>query len=318
MSLHPVISAKRMTLLQAQDHEVESIVGETADRDSLKTASRTQLVEHYTLIEAPRAWRGLDLRELWSYRDLLIILALRDIKARYRQTRLGIAWAVFQPLSLMLVFTVFFSLLGTKPTSTGIPYALSLFCALLPWQFFASVLLQSSDSLAANQALLSKVYCPRLIFPLVPAIAASVDFAIGFVVLMGMFLYFGTLPVWTVIALPALLLLAAATALGIGLWVSALSVRHRDLRFTMPVLVQVWFYVSPVIYDANTLIPPQWIWLYSLNPMVGVIEGFRWAMLGSRGAPVEAITISLASVAALLVSGLYFFRSVEQTVADSL
>jgi lipopolysaccharide transport system permease protein len=266
------------------------------------------------VIAPARGWVPIRLRELWEYRELLYFLVWREVKIRYKQTVLGVAWAVIQPVFTMIVFTVVFSHFGKLP-SDGLPYPVFAFCALLPWQLFAFALSESSNSVVANQRLITKVYFPRLIMPMAAVCVGLVDFCVSFCVLIGLLCYYGIVPgaaVWTV---PLWALLAVVTALGVGLWMSALNVKYRDVRYTLPFLTQIWMFATPVAYSMS-LVPPTWRPFYALNPMVGVVEGFRWALLGQAGSPGLSVGISLAVVGTLLVSGLFYFRRMERTFAD--
>jgi len=267
-----------------------------------------------TYIKPAKGWLSIDFKELWRYRELIYFLTWRDIKVRYKQAVLGIAWAILQPLMTMVIFTVIFgNLLGTP--SEGIPYPLFSLTALLPWQLFASALQRSSTSLVGNANLLTKIYFPRLAIPLASIFAALVDFLISFVVLIGVMVYYRYMPGWNALWVPLLVLLALLTALAVGLWLSALNVQYRDIQQIVPFLIQVWMYASPIVYPIETIPAGIWRWLYGLNPMVGVIQGFRWALLG--GAPPDlTLVISGAMVLILLVSGLYYFRRMEKTFAD--
>jgi len=230
-------------------------------------------------IRPPQGWMPINFGELWNYRELLFFLAARDIKVRYKQTVLGAAWAIIQPVMTMIVFSVFFGKLAGIKTDANIPYPVFVYCALLPWQLFAHALSQSSTSLLSEQHLITKVYFPRLIVPFASICASIVDFAFAFVVLIALQLYYQVLPGWQVVFVPVLIAFAVLTAMSIGLWLSALTVRYRDLRYTIPFLTQFWMFVTPVAYPAS-LVPEEWRALYGLNPMAGVVEGFRWALLG--------------------------------------
>lgn len=256
----------------------------------------------------------LNLRELWDYRELLWFLTWRDIKVRYRQTILGAAWAIVQPLTAMVIFSVVFGQLANLP-SDGIPYPIFTFTALLPWNFFSGALTRATTSLVSSSNLLSKVYFPRVIIPLSASLGALVDFGFAFLILIGMMLYYGIAPTPRIFMLPFLLLLALLAAFGIGLWLAALNVRYRDVNYIIPFVVQVWLYASPVAYS-STLIPAQWQWLYGLNPMVGVIEGFRWALLGTSWEPSGLILLSTFIILVVLVTGLMYFHRMEDTFAD--
>ena len=238
-------------------------------------------VQPLTVVSPPSRWPSLHFKELWEYRDLLFILVWRDIKVRYKQTTLGAAWAVLQPLLTMVVFSLLFGVIAKLP-SEGIPYPIFTFAALLPWQLFAYAMTESGNSLVANQALITKVYFPRLVIPLGAVLSGLVDFMIGFVVFLVMMLIYGVHFSWNMLALPAFVLLAVLTALTMGIWLSALNVEYRDVRYTIPFLTQFWMFATPIAYS-STLIPARFLWLYSLNPMTGVVEGFRWALLRQRG-----------------------------------
>ena len=266
------------------------------------------------LIRPSRGLVRLNLRELWQYRDLLAILAWRDIKVRYKQTALGAAWAILQPFVTMVVLSVFFGRLARIP-SDGVPYPIFAYCALLPWQLFAHAINESGNSLVANEALITKVYFPRLIIPLAAVLGGLVDFAVAFAVLIGMMLWYGIVPGPAISMLPLFLLFTIATALAVGLWLSALNVEYRDVRYTLPFLTQFWLFVTPVAYPSS-LVPERFRALYGLNPMAGVVEGFRWALLGKRQPHAPLMLVSVAAVAVLLVGGLIYFRRMEKTFAD--
>lgn len=265
------------------------------------------------VIRPTRGLAALKLGDLWAYRELLYFLAWRDVKVRYKQTVLGAAWAIIQPVLTMVVFSIVFGRLGRIP-SNGFPYPIFTFAALLPWQLFAYALTYSSQSLVAEQRLITKVYFPRLIIPLSSVMGGLVDFAVALAVLVALMLYYGVMPTWRLLALPGLVLLTILSALGAGLWLSALNVKYRDIRYTIPFLTQLWLFVSPVAYPMS-MIPERWRWLYGLNPMAGVIEGFRWAVLAAPP-PTTALYVSLVLTAAALVGGLYYFRGMERFFAD--
>ena len=265
------------------------------------------------VIRPPRKWVPVDLHELWAYRELVTSFTLRDIKLRYKQTGLGIAWAVLQPLLTMVIFTVFFGGLAKIP-SDGVPYPLFVLAALLPWMLFAEGLTRSTTSMVTNANIMTKVYFPRLIMPLSSIISPLVDFAVSFIILIAMMVYYGFVPTLNILFLPLFLLLALATALGVGLWLSALNVKYRDFQYTVPFLIQIWMFASPVVY-ASSLVPESLRMWYGLNPMAGVIEGFRWALLGT-GAPSAMVLVSVGMVIVLLVSGMFYFRRMEQYYAD--
>lgn len=265
-------------------------------------------------IDPPGRWTAIDFRELWEYRELLYFLTWRDIKVRYKQTALGAAWAIIQPVFMMVVFSLFFGRLAKVP-SDGIPYPVFAFCALLPWQLFAHALTESSNSLVGNQNLITKVYFPRLVVPISAVLGGLIDFLIAFVILLGLMLYYGIVPGWAIVTLPGFILLAVLTALGVGLWLSALNVQYRDVRYTINFLVQFWLFATPVAYPSS-LIPEKWRVFYGLNPMAGVVEGFRWALLGKANPPGAMLWVSVGVVMVILIGGLYYFKRMEQQFAD--
>ena len=265
-------------------------------------------------IAPANGWVSLRLHELWEYRELLYFLIWRDIKVRYKQTVLGASWAIIQPVFTMLVFSLFFGHLGKIP-SDGIPYPIFSFAALVPWTFFANGLGQSSNSLVGNANLITKIYFPRLIVPLASVFSGIVDFLLAFVVLLGMMLYYGLIPTLNVLWLPLFVLLALVTSLGVGLWLSALNVEYRDVRYLVPFITQFWLFATPIAYPSS-LLPEPWRTVYGLNPMVGVVEGFRWALLGTKTAPGPIIAVSSAVAVVILVSGAFYFRRMEKTFAD--
>ena len=266
------------------------------------------------VIQPSRGWVPLSLAELWDYRELLYFLTWRDIKVRYKQTALGAAWAVIQPFFMMVVFTIFFGRLARLP-SDGFPYPVFAFSALVAWTYFATALAQSANSLVDNAKLITRVYFPRLLVPLAAVLAGLVDLAISLVVLMGLLLFYGIRPTRTILALPLLALLAAASSFAVGLWLSALNVKYRDVRYTIPFIIQFWLFATPVAYSSS-LVPPRWRALFGLNPMTGVVEGFRWALLGQSPAFAAALPLSVLVVTATLVGGLYYFRRTEKGFAD--
>jgi lipopolysaccharide transport system permease protein len=265
-------------------------------------------------IEPSERLLSLGLRELWAYRELLYFLAWRDIKIKYKQTAIGAAWAIFQPLLTMAIFTLVFRNIANV-SSDGFPYPVFAFAALLPWNLFSSALSRSSVSVVAESNLISKVYFPRIIIPLAATVSGIVDFAIALVMLVAMMAWYGIAPGVHLLVLPVFLGLALTTALGVGLWLSAINVRYRDVGYTVPFLVQMWMFASPVAYSANA-IPERWRLLYSLNPLTGVIEGFRWALLGIAAPDFRLMAMSAAVVSLLLVSGVVHFKRMERTFAD--
>ncbi|MEO1367029.1 MAG: ABC transporter permease [Acidobacteriota bacterium] len=265
-------------------------------------------------IRPRKGWVSLGLDELWQYRELLFFLTWRDIKVRYKQTVLGVLWAILQPLLTMVVFSLFFGGLAKIP-SDGLPYPIFSFAALVPWTFFANALSQSSNSLVGSANLLRKIYFPRLVIPLSSVIAGAVDFILAFGVLLLMMMYYGIVPTFNVVFLPFLLILSTTTALGVGLWLSAMNVQFRDVRYTVPFVTQLWLFATPIAYPSS-LLAEKWQLVYSLNPMVGVVEGFRWALLGTETAPGPILAVSTAASLVLLVSGAFYFRRMERTFAD--
>jgi len=270
--------------------------------------------EHHLRIQPTQGMASLRLGELWQYRELLYFLTWRDVKVRYKQTVLGAAWAIIQPFFTMVVFSVFFGKLGRIP-SDGIPYPVFSYAALVPWTFFANGLLQSSNSLVGSANLLRKVYFPRLAIPISTVLSGVIDFALAFAVLLGMMLWYGILPTASILWLPLLLLLALTTALGAGLWLSALNVQFRDVRYVVPFLSQFWMFATPIAYPSSLLGEP-WRTLYGLNPMAGVVEGFRWALLGTHTAPGPIVAVSAVVSLAMLAGGACYFRCMEKTFAD--
>jgi lipopolysaccharide transport system permease protein len=272
------------------------------------------LTEPVLVIQPSRGWFRLDLAALWRYRELLYFLVWRDLKVRYKQTAFGATWVILQPLMTMLIFTAIFGHLAKIP-SDDLPYPIFVYTALLPWSYFAAALNRSVGSVVSDAHLISKVYFPRPILPLAGTVSGIVDFGMAFVLLLGMMIWYGIVPTWGLLALPLFLLLALATALAVGLWFSALNVKYRDVGYAVPFLTQCWMYASPVAYPVS-LVPENWRFLYSLNPIVGVIEGFRWALLGKQGPDFGVMAVSAVVVAVLLVGGLVFFKQMERTFAD--
>jgi len=256
----------------------------------------------------------LNLRELWQHRELIYFLTWREIKVRYKQTAIGAAWALLQPLFTMLIFTLFFGRLAKMP-SDGIPYSVFALTALTPWTFFANGMANSSNSLVSNANLLTKVYFPRLALPLAAVFSGIVDFLLAFAMLMTYVMYRGFWPTWRMLWLPAFLLLAVVTSLGVGLWLSALNVQYRDVRYTVPFLTQVWLFSTPIAYPSSMMHEP-WHTIYGLNPMVGVVEGFRWAIVGGGRGPDAMFAVSCVTATATLVTGAFYFRSMEKGFAD--
>lgn len=268
----------------------------------------------HTRIEPSKGFVSLKIKEFWAHRELLYFLVWRDVKVRYKQTALGVAWAIIQPLMTMLVFSIFFGKLGKIP-SDGIPYPIFSFAALVPWTLFATGLTQATNSLVASSNLIKKVYFPRLIIPTATVLGGTVDFILAFAVLLLMMLFYGIVPTINTLWLPVFMLLAMTTSLAISLWLSALNVEYRDIKYIVPFLSQFWLFATPIAYPSSLLSEP-WRTLYALNPMVGVVEGFRWALLGTDTQPGLMALVSGAASIALLISGAFYFRRMEKTFAD--
>jgi lipopolysaccharide transport system permease protein len=277
-------------------------------------AVSTQSTESVILIRPSKGWVPFNLRNLWEYRELLYFLVWRDVKVRYKQTALGAAWAILQPFLTMIVFSIFFGRLAGIP-SDGIPYPIFTYTALLPWQLFSHALIESSNSLVTNERLITKVYFPRLVIPMSAVLAGLVDFGVAFGVLVVMMFFYEIVPTVAMLTLPFFILLAIATALAVGLWLSALNVQYRDVRYVIPFLTQFWLFATPIAYSSG-LVPEPWRAWYGLNPMAGVVEGFRWALLGKTGGTASLLIVSIVIVGVLLVSGLAYFRRMERTFAD--
>ncbi len=265
-------------------------------------------------IEATSGWVSLRLSELWDYRELLYFLTWRDIKVRYKQTVLGAAWAIIQPFFTMLVFSMFFGRLARVP-SDGIPYPVFCYAALVPWTFFANGLTQSSNSLVGSSNLITKVYFPRLTIPLATVFSGVIDFCLAFLLLIGMMIFYGLIPTVNIVWLPLFLLLALVTSLGVGLWLAALNVQFRDVRYVVPFVNQFWMLATPIAYPSS-LMREKWRLIYGLNPMAGVVEGFRWALLGVNTTPGPMLIVSSLAAVILLMGGAFYFRRMEKTFAD--
>lgn len=275
-----------------------------------------------TIIRPTNGWRALDLREVWRYRELMLTLAWREITIRYKQTFLGAAWAIIQPLMTTGIFSVLFALLlgkGNEPTAGNIPYAVSTFCAMLPWQLFATSLNQSGNILVQYRGMITKIYFPRLILPMAAVLSSLVDFGIAFVALLVLMAVYGIFPGWAVLTLPLFVALAIMASLSVGLWLAALNAIYRDFRYVIPFIIQVGMFISPVVYSLESIqgrLSP-WAWtLYSLNPMAGVIEGFRWALLGTSHGPGPLLVVSGLATAIILIAGMFYFRRMERLFAD--
>ena len=266
------------------------------------------------VIQPSKGLFHLDLHEVWQYRELLYFLVWRDVKVRYKQTVIGAAWAIFQPLMIMLIFTVIFGKFANIP-SDGLPYPIFAYTGLLPWTYFSQAIARSSVSLVSDADLIRKVYFPRLIIPIASVVSPIVDFLLAFLVFIGMMVWYGITPTWGAATLPLFFLLALCTALSVSLWLSALNARYRDIGHTIPVLIQLWLYASPIAYPVS-LVPERWRLIYSLNPIAGVVEAFRWGLLGKESPDFRVIAISAVVVVALLIGGLLFFKRMERTLAD--
>ena len=263
-----------------------------------------------------KGWAWPKFRELWEYRELLFFFVWRDIKVRYRQTVMGALWAIIQPFFTMVIFSLFFGRLAKVP-SDGLPYPVFSYAALVPWTFFATALTQASNSLVVSANMVKKIYFPRLTLPIATVLAGVIDFVLAFTVLLGMMLFYGLVPTINVLWLPFFLLLALITSLGVGLWLSAMNVQFRDVHYTIPFLTQAWLFVTPIAYPSS-LLPEPWRTFYGLNPMAGVVEGFRWALLGTDTAPGPMTLVSAVVALTLFISGAFYFRRMEQSFADVL
>jgi lipopolysaccharide transport system permease protein len=279
-----------------------------------ETTISTKLDREIIILRPPSGWGALNLKDLWRYRELIYFLTWRDLKVRYKQTALGAAWAILQPFLSMVVFSIFFGGL-LKVSSGDVPYPIFSYTGLLPWIMFSKALTNASRSLVVNRNMITKVYFPRMVIPMSPIFASMVDFVIAFVILLGMMFFYRITPTTAVWTLPLFIILALVTALGVGLWLSSLNVIYRDIGYILPFLTQLWFYVTPIVYSA-TIVPEQWRILYALNPMVGVVEGFRWALLGTDTAPGPMVAVSALIAFLLLITGMYYFRRMERNFAD--
>jgi lipopolysaccharide transport system permease protein len=294
-----------MTALEQHEREFPLTVPDASNRKAQMPV---------TIVQAEQRWVPINFPELWAYRELLYFLVWRDVKVRYRQTALGGAWAVIQPLLTMVVFSIVFGRLAGIP-SEGIPYPVFAYAALVPWSYFANSVTQASASLVVQERLLTRVYFPRVQLPVATVLAALVDFAFAFTVLIGLQLYYGIVPSLAIVTLPIFVMLAIATALGVGLWLSAINIQYRDVRYITPFLLQFWLFATPVAYSSS-LVPEQWRPLFGLNPMAGVVEGFRWALLGQGNPPGGLFMVSILVATVLVITGLYYFRRMEQNFAD--
>jgi len=267
-----------------------------------------------TVISPSKGWVPLNLNEIKAYHELLYFLIWRNIKIRYKQTVLGAAWAVIQPFFTMVVFSIFFGRLA-HISSGDVPYPIFAYTALVPWTFFANALTQASNSLLEHERMITKIYFPRLLLPMAAVLSGLLDFVISFSILIGMMIWYHMVPTLNIWLVPFFVLMATLTALGVGLWLSALNVEYRDVRYVIPFLVQFWLFSTPIAYPSS-LVPEKWQVLYGLNPMAGVVEGFRWGLLGNPPVSMQLILVSLLAVVVVLISGLYYFRRMEETFAD--
>lgn len=293
-------------MLMSSPKEAEHAVREIP----VGTLSSQPVVE----IRPIRHWLDLDLRSVWRFRELLVVLLMRDVRVLYRQAVFGIAWAIIQPVFAVIVFSIVFGRFA-RISSDGMPYAVFVFAAVLPWTYFAEAVRRSSTGLVNDAELVRKIYFPRLLIPLQGVTAPLIDFAFAFVVLLATMLWYGVMPTWRLLALPPMIALTGALALAVGLWLSPINARFRDIKHTLPFILQIWMYASPIVYPVS-MVPDAWRWIYSLNPMVGVIEAFRWAILAKDQPELTSILISVVLTAALLLGGLVFFRRSEQSFAD--
>ena len=266
------------------------------------------------IIQPSSGWKALNLRDLWIYRELIYFMTWRDLKVRYKQTLLGAAWAILQPFLTMVVFSIFFGSLANVP-SDGLPYPIFSYTALIPWTLFSKALQDASRSLVNNSHMITKVYFPRMILPLASVLAGVIDFLIAFVVLLGMMVYYQVVPTTNIWTIPLFLLLTLVTAVGVSLWLSALNVLFRDINYVLPFLTQFWMYITPIAYSSS-LVPEEWQLVYALNPMTGVVEGFRWALLGTGQAPGMMTLVSSLVALVLLISGMFYFKRMERLFAD--
>lgn len=313
------VVADELTTESLELGEQEDVPGQPASQAAAPSLPEDVPV---TIIRPTSGWRALDLREVWRYRELMLTLAWREITIRYKQTFLGAAWAIIQPLMTTGIFSVLFGLLlgkGNEPSASDVPYAVSTFCAMLPWQLFATSLNQSGNILIQYRSMITKIYFPRLILPMAAVLSSLVDFGIAFVALLAMMAFYGIFPGWGVLTLPFFLILAIMASLSVGLWLAALNAIYRDFRYVIPFIIQIGMFVSPVVYSMESIqgrLSP-WAWtLYSLNPMAGVIEGFRWALLGTSHGPGPMLVLSTVATAIILVGGMFYFRRMERLFAD--
>ena len=286
----------------------------TTDQSLQQRIASLSKTKYQIRIQPSKGWTILRLKEIWEYRELLAIFVWRDLKVRYRQTVIGALWAILQPFLTMVIFSIFFGRLAGIP-SDNIPYPIFSYAALVPWTFFANSINQASISLVINADMIKKIYFPRLTMPIAAVLTGLVDFVLAFIILLGMMYYFGFMPTINILWFPVFILLTMMTSLGVSLWLSAMNVRYRDVRYMIPFITQAWLFATPVAYPSSLLEEP-WRTLYGLNPMVGVVEGFRWALLGTDSAPGPLFLVSFLVSFLILISGIYYFRRMEKTFAD--
>jgi len=294
--------------------DTPEIAAEDGALSPVPSATPPRSLKQFYRITPPEGLLDLNLREVWDYKGLLYFLVWRDIKIRYKQTAIGAAWAIIQPFMTMVIFSLFFGKLARMP-SEGLPYPIFYYTALLPWTYFSGALQNATNTIVENQRVVTKVFFPRVILPLSAVLSGLLDLGISFLMFIVLMLYYRIHFAWTILLLPGFLLLAVATALGVGLWLSALNAIYRDVRYVMPFLVQLWMFASPVAYPSS-LVPGRWRWLFGLNPMTGVIEGFRWALTGHGQPPGILLATSAAALLLLVLSGLVYFHAMEGTIAD--
>jgi len=302
-----------------------SEVDHASQPEAVLTNAHEQLTDELVLFIRPsRGWTAINLKEIWNFRELIFFLIWRDIKVRYKQTVLGATWAIIQPFLTMVVFTIFFGKLAKVP-SDNIPYPIFSYSGLLPWGLFVKGLADAGHSLISHRAMITKIYFPRLVIPFSSVLSGIVDFGLAFIVLIGIMIYYQFIPGSTyqinltpaLLALPLFIILALITALGVGLWLSALNVIYRDINYILPFLTQFWLFITPIAYPSS-MIPEKWQLLYAINPMTGVVEGFRWALLGTETAPGPMLAVSTTISLIILITGLFYFRRMERTFADSV
>jgi lipopolysaccharide transport system permease protein len=298
-----------------QNNDADAVATPRKADEALPGESLVLPEEPIVIIEATKSWVSLQLRDLWNYRELLYFLTWRDVKVRYKQTALGVAWAIIQPLFTMLIFTLFFGkLAGIEAQTGGIPYPIFAYAGLLPWMFFSNALTASGNSLVGSAHLITKVYFPRMMIPGSAVAAGLIDFAIAFVILVFLMFYYGVAPAWTALMLPVLVMLTVVLALGMGMWLSALNVKYRDVRFALPFLLQLWMFVSPLIYPSS-FVPEKYRWLLMLNPLTGIIEGYRSSLFG-KPFNWTALGVSTLIGLLLLIYSSYSFKRMERSFAD--